>query len=122
MVLAPPTKSPKAVRPVLKTKVLKCNRLTPTTVDSSTVLFLIQLLSTLIHEGESKVAQAMKSRIKLASTILVLMLAIGSLSRFLDWMNLPSDLWFWGGLVGLLLLLIVTQSIVAAIWLLRKGS
>jgi hypothetical protein len=64
----------------------------------------------------------MKSRIKLASTILVLLLAIGSLSRFLDWMNLPSDLWFWGGLVGLLLLLIVTQSIVAAIWLLRKGS
>jgi len=64
----------------------------------------------------------MKSRIKLASTILVLMLAIGSLSRFLDWMNLPSDLWFWGGLVGLLLLLIVTQSIVAAIWLVRKGS
>lgn len=58
----------------------------------------------------------MKHRIKLASTILVLMLAIVSLSRFLDWMNLPSDLWFWGGLVGLLLLLVVTPSVVAAIW------
>ncbi|HKN35394.1 MAG TPA: hypothetical protein VJX16_19300 [Terriglobales bacterium] len=40
----------------------------------------------------------MKSRIKLALTILVLLLAVGSLSRFLNWMNLPSDLWFWSGL------------------------
>ena len=58
----------------------------------------------------------MKRRIKLALTILVLMLAIGFLSRFLDWMNVASDLWFWGGLIGLLLLLVVTPSVVAAIW------
>jgi hypothetical protein len=58
----------------------------------------------------------MKSRIKLAMTILVLMLAVGSLCRFLDWMNLASDLWFWGGLAGLLLLLVVTPSLVAMIW------
>lgn len=93
-------------------------------VDSSAVLFLIQLLFTLIHEGERKVAKAMKRRIKLASTILVLMLAIVSLSRFLDWMNRPSDWWFWGGLAGLLLLLVVTPSILAAIWqprLLKTG-
>jgi uncharacterized membrane protein YqhA len=53
----------------------------------------------------------MKSRIKLAMTILVLVLAVGCLSRFLDWMNLPSDLWFWSGLAGLLLLLVVNPSI-----------
>lgn len=58
----------------------------------------------------------MKSRIKLALTILVLLLAVGSLSRFLDWMNLPSDLWFWSGLAGLLLLLVVTPTLVARIW------
>lgn len=58
----------------------------------------------------------MKHRIKLALTILVGLLALGSLSRFLHWMNLASDLWFWGGLLGLLLLLVVTPSIVAAIW------
>ena len=56
----------------------------------------------------------MKSRIKLAMTILVLV--VGCLSRFLDWMNLPSDLWFWSGLAGLLLLLVVTPSIIALIW------
>lgn len=58
----------------------------------------------------------MKSRIKLAMTILVLLLAFGFLSRFLDWMNLPSDLWFWSGLAGLLLLLVVTPSLIAVIW------
>jgi hypothetical protein len=57
----------------------------------------------------------MKSRIKLALTILVVLLAVGSLSRFLEWMNLPSDLWFWSGLAGLLLLLVVTPTLVAMI-------
>jgi hypothetical protein len=60
--------------------------------------------------------QPMKSRIKLALTILVVVLAVGSLSRFLDWMNLPSDLWFWSGLACLLLLLVVTPTLVAMIW------
>jgi hypothetical protein len=62
----------------------------------------------------------MKSRIKLALTILVLLLAVGSLSLFLDWMNLPSDLWFWSGLAGLLLLLVVTPTLVARIWRLQQ--
>jgi len=58
----------------------------------------------------------MKGRIKLALTILVVLLAVGSLSRFLDWMNLPSDLWFWSGLAGMLLLLVVTPTLVVMIW------
>jgi len=62
----------------------------------------------------------MKCRIKLALSILVLLLAVGSLCRFLDWMNLPSDLWFWSGLAGLLLLLVVTPTLVARIWRPRR--
>jgi hypothetical protein len=58
----------------------------------------------------------MKSRIKLALTIQIVLVAVGSLSRFLDWMNLPSDLWFWSGLAGLLLLLVVTPTLVVMIW------
>jgi len=58
----------------------------------------------------------MKSRIKLALTILVVLLGVGSLSRFLDWMNLPSDVWFCSGLAALLLLLVVTPTLVAMIW------
>jgi hypothetical protein len=58
----------------------------------------------------------MKTRLKLALTILVLMLAAVSLSRCLDWMNLPSDLWFWSGVGSSLLLLVVVPSLIAAIW------
>ena len=58
----------------------------------------------------------MRSRIKLALTALVLLLALVSLSRFLNWMNLPSDSWFWGGAIATLLLLVVVPSLIAAIW------
>ena len=58
----------------------------------------------------------MKRRMKLALTILVILLAVASLSRFLDWMNLPSDFWFWSGVGSLLLLLVVVPSLIAAIW------
>jgi uncharacterized membrane protein YqhA len=58
----------------------------------------------------------MGSRIKLAVSILILLLAIAVFSRFLDWMNLPSDLWFWSGLAASLLLLVVVPSLIAKIW------
>jgi hypothetical protein len=58
----------------------------------------------------------MKSRFKLALTVLVLLLAFALFSRFLGWMNLPSDLWFWSGLTGVLTLLVAIPSLVAAIW------
>jgi uncharacterized membrane protein YqhA len=58
----------------------------------------------------------MQRSLQLALTILVLMLAVALLSHFLDWMNLPSDSFFWGGVVGALLLLVAVPSILAAIW------
>jgi hypothetical protein len=58
----------------------------------------------------------MKSRSKLALTVLVLVLALAAFSQFLGWMNLPSDLWFWSGLSGVLLLLVVVPSLIAALW------
>ena len=62
----------------------------------------------------------MRNSFKLATTVLVLMLAVASLSRFLDWMNLPSDSWFWGGVVGALLLLVAVPSILTAIWRVQR--
>jgi uncharacterized membrane protein YqhA len=64
----------------------------------------------------------MKASIKLALTILVLMLAVAFLGRFLDWMNLPSDRWFWSGALGALLLLIAVPSVLAAIWRLERSK
>lgn len=61
----------------------------------------------------------MNSRIKLALTILML-LALALFSRFLHWMNLPSDLWFWSGASGTLLLLVVVPSLIAFIWRWRR--
>jgi hypothetical protein len=58
----------------------------------------------------------MRKSLKLALTILVIMLTVAFLSHFFDWMNLPSDSWFWGGVVGALLLLVAVPSILAAIW------
>jgi hypothetical protein len=62
----------------------------------------------------------MKNRIKLALTVLVLLAAVASFSRFLDWMNLPSDFWFWSGVGSSLLLLVVVPSLIAAIWRLQR--
>jgi len=58
----------------------------------------------------------MTKRLKLAATALVLMLAVAFFSRFLNWMNLPSDLWFWSGIAGALLLLVIVPSLIAGIW------
>jgi len=58
----------------------------------------------------------MNKRIRLALTVLVALLALASFSRFLAWMNLPSDLGLWSGIVGTLLLLVVVPSLIAAIW------
>jgi len=58
----------------------------------------------------------MKHRMKLAATVLVLLTSLAGWSKFLDWMNLPSDLWFWSGVGSSLLLLVVAPSLIALIW------
>jgi hypothetical protein len=58
----------------------------------------------------------MTKRLKLAATALALMLALAFFSQFLNWMNLPSDLWFWSGTTCELLLLVVVPSLIAGIW------
>lgn len=62
----------------------------------------------------------MTTGFKLALTVLVLLLAVASFSRFLDWMNLPRDFWFWSGIASSLLLLVVVPSLLAAIWRLQR--
>jgi len=64
----------------------------------------------------------MKRSIKLAATILVLMLAVAFLGHFLDWMNLPSDRWFWSGAVAARLLLVAVPSALAAIWRFERSK
>jgi uncharacterized membrane protein YqhA len=56
------------------------------------------------------------TRLKLALTALVLLLAVAMLSRFFGWMNLSSDVWFWSGLIGVLTLVVAVPSLIATIW------
>ena len=58
----------------------------------------------------------MRKSLQLALTILVLMLSVALLGHFLDWMNLPNDSFFWGGMLGALLLLVAVSSTLADIW------
>ena len=55
-------------------------------------------------------------RLKLALTVLVVLLALAMLSRFLGWMNLPSDMWFWSGVTGVLALVVAVPFLIATIW------
>ncbi len=58
----------------------------------------------------------MKTRLKLASTIAAILIGLGALSRFLHWMNQPSDLWLYAGAFGALALLVLVPGVIALIW------
>jgi drug/metabolite transporter (DMT)-like permease len=88
----------------------------PLMIDSAAIISPLLYLGFIIFQVKSKERPKMGKSVKLALTILVLMLAVAFLSHFLDWMNLPSDSWFWGGVLGALLLLVAVPSLLAAIW------
>jgi len=58
----------------------------------------------------------MKTRLKLASTIAAILVSLGALSRFLYWMNQPSDLWLYAGALGSLALLVLLPGVITLIW------
>ncbi len=63
----------------------------------------------------------MKTRLRIAGTVLLLAISLGLLDRCLHWMNQPSDLSLWRGLLGLLLLLVLTPAAITLIWTERNG-
>ena len=58
----------------------------------------------------------MKTRLKVASTLAILLASLAALSRFLHWMNEPSDLWLSAGALGALLLVVLVPAVIAGIW------
>ena len=58
----------------------------------------------------------MRTRLKLGATAAVFLLGVAALSKFFDWMNLPSDRWFWTGAFSALALVLVVSAAMAAIW------
>jgi hypothetical protein len=47
---------------------------------------------------------------------MIVVVGLGILNRFLHWMNQPSDLWLYSGLVGTISLLIAIPATLSALW------
>ena len=58
----------------------------------------------------------MRTRLRIAISTAFVLLSLEILSRFLHWMNRPSDAWFYAGAFGALLLLVIVPGVVGAIW------
>ncbi len=58
----------------------------------------------------------MKTRLKILLSAAFSLLSLDMLTRFLQWMNRPSDAWFYAGAFGSLSLLVAASAVFAAIW------
>lgn len=58
----------------------------------------------------------MKTRLQLALTAAVILASVVALSRFLHWMNQPSDASLYLGIAGILALAVVAPSLISFIW------
>jgi hypothetical protein len=58
----------------------------------------------------------MKTRLKFALSAAVFLVSLGVLSRFLHWMNQPSDFWLYAGAFGALSLVVLVPAVIAVIW------
>ena len=58
----------------------------------------------------------MKTRLKFAISVAIFLVGLGALSRFLHWMNRPSDAWLYAGAFGALALLVAVPTLISAVW------
>ena len=63
----------------------------------------------------------MQLSIKIAVTLIVVVISLGALDRCLHWMNQPSDWWFYSGLLGTLSVLVLMPALLGALWTWGKG-
>ncbi|HLJ87170.1 MAG TPA: hypothetical protein VKZ53_10125 [Candidatus Angelobacter sp.] len=63
----------------------------------------------------------MKLGMKMALTVCTLVVSFVLLDRFLHWMNQPSDLFLYSGLIAIIGLLIVAPAALSAIWTQGRG-
>jgi hypothetical protein len=63
----------------------------------------------------------MQLSLKVAVTLAVVVVSLGVLDHFLHWMNQPSDLKLYSGLLGTLSVLVLLPATLSAIWSWRRG-
>ena len=63
----------------------------------------------------------MQLSLKIAVTLVAVVVSLGLLDHFLHWMNQPSDWKFYSGLLGTLSVLILVPALLGALWTWGKG-
>jgi hypothetical protein len=58
----------------------------------------------------------MQLSLKIAVTLIVVVISLGALDRFLHWMNQPGDMRLYSGLLGALGLFVFVPALLTAIW------
>lgn len=58
--------------------------------------------------------------LRTALTLVVLVAAFELLDHFMHWMNQPSDLLLYSGLLGMLSLLVAVPALLTVIWKMRR--
>ena len=58
----------------------------------------------------------MKTRLKVALSAAIFLVSLDALSRFLHWMNQPSDFWLYAGALSTLALAVLAPAAVALVW------
>lgn len=58
----------------------------------------------------------MRLSLKIGASAAVVVPGLGALDRFLHWMNQPSDLYLYSGLLGTISVMIAVPVLLSAIW------
>lgn len=63
----------------------------------------------------------MQRSLKVAASLITVVVSLGALDHFFHWMNQPSDLKLYSGLLGTLSVLVFLPATLSAIWSWGKG-
>jgi hypothetical protein len=58
----------------------------------------------------------MRLSLKIGASAAIVAPGLGALDRFLHWMNRPSDLWLYSGLLGTISVMVAVPALLATIW------
>ena len=58
----------------------------------------------------------MKTHLKILLSFSFCLFSLGILTRLLQWMNRPSDAWFYAGALGAFTLLVAVPGVLGYIW------
>ena len=61
----------------------------------------------------------MKTRLKISLCVVLILLSLGAIAQFLQWMNRPSDARFMTGALGTLAMFVIVPALIHTIW---RGS